>query len=325
MSNCTYKRRVVIVDDSRTIQAMLDNAFSKRPDFQVVGFAGDATSAAELIRRLIPDVVTIDFNMPYLDGGALLGMIRDLDTVCKIVVSDKPLQNMALATRLIDAGASTYISKRELVDNPAAFFNQINAAASMSTKPKPKPSGMDGRLLADLRPGDVETVPGRLSFPVPADELGRLRLLRQVNLSNATRERHFDLITQHVAKVTAFPVCLLTFIDRDTQWIKSAAGLEMESTPRDQALCNYTISQGGAFVVTNTTADLRFANNPLVTDGPKIRSYAGQPIKTIDGIAIGALCVIDNRVRVVSAQTLFHLSAMAGLVAELVGQRRAAA
>jgi chemotaxis response regulator CheB len=65
-------RRVVVVDDSRTIQAILDNAFSARTDFRVVGFAADGNVAAEMIRRLMPDVVTIDLAMPYIDGEALL-------------------------------------------------------------------------------------------------------------------------------------------------------------------------------------------------------------------------------------------------------------
>ena len=72
MQSTSASLRVVIVDDSRTIQAMLDNAFSKRAGFQVVGFCSDPTNAAEMIRRLRPDIVTIDLIMPYIDGAGLL-------------------------------------------------------------------------------------------------------------------------------------------------------------------------------------------------------------------------------------------------------------
>ena len=90
MGSSPLQLKVVIVDDSRTVQAMLDNAFSKRTDFDVVGFASDAPSAAEMVRRLKPNIVTIDLCMPYLDGAALLEMLSDTPTVCKIVVSIPP-------------------------------------------------------------------------------------------------------------------------------------------------------------------------------------------------------------------------------------------
>ena len=118
------KLRVVIVDDSRTIQAMLDNAFSKRTDFRVVGFSSDAATAVDMIRNLMPDIVTIDLNMPYIDGATLLRMIADLETVCKIIVSDAPLKNLALAASLGQAGAALCLGKTDLAADPDAFFYQ---------------------------------------------------------------------------------------------------------------------------------------------------------------------------------------------------------
>ncbi len=320
------ERRVVIVDDSRTIQAMLDNAFSIRPDFRVVGFCSDAESAVETIRRLMPDLVTIDLCMPYLDGAALLGMIADIKDVCKVVVSDTAVTNLLLTSKLMEAGASACLGKTELARNPDSFFKKINAALAAVGKAKrhhPVPSG--DAASARVEAPRVAMADAVASFPVPADEAARLELIRAKALANASREAQFDLITKHVAKMTAFPACLLTFIDRDTQWIKSAYGLDTESTPRDQAFCNYTISQGGAFVVTDTAADERFARNPLVTGAPHIRSYAGHPVVTEDGVAVAALCVIDTRVRPASKQVLDQLAGASEIIAELINQRPAIA
>lgn len=316
------KLRVVIVDDSRTMQAMLDNAFSKRPDFQVVGFSSDATTAVDMIRNLMPDVVTIDLNMPYIDGATLLRMVADLETVCKIVVSDAPLKNLALSTSLIQAGAALCLGKADLADNPEGFFAKVRSAAREIGRGKglyrttaegaTSPKG----VAAQLPPACADK-----HFPIPADEHHRLGFLRRHDLANNERERRFDLVTRHLTRVTDFPVSLLTFIDRDTQWIKSASGLELGCTPREDAFCNYTIAQGGAFVVANAASDQRFAHFPTVANSPNVRCYAGYPVTTSDGINIGALCVIDNRVRTVSRSVLDQLAGMADIVAEIINQR----
>ena len=316
------ERRVFIVDDSRTIQAMLDNAFSSRPGFRVVGFSGDARAAAEMIRTMLPDIVTIDLCMPYLDGAALLAMIGDLTGICKIIVSDTTTTNLLLTSKLVEAGASLCLGKSELIRDPDAFFKKINTAAdAVGRHKRPHPSPVRGATDAradrarDIEPASVA------AFPVPADEALRLRTLHRKSLANASAERQFDLITRHVARATGFPACLLTFIDRDTQWIKSAYGLEVKSTPRHQAFCNYTISQGGAFVVSDTGADKRFCDNPLVTGAPNIKSYAGHPVVTSDGVRVAALCVIDTRARTVSRQMLDNLADLSDIVAEIVDQR----
>lgn len=314
--------RVVIVDDSRTMQAMLDNAFSQRADFRVVGFSSDATMAVEMIRRLMPDIVTIDLNMPYIDGATLLRMIDNLKSVCKIIVSDSPAKNLALSASLINAGAALCVAKSDLVANSDKFFAKINAVATGVCK------GRGYRLRSAGVLGDreitVDTVlpyARKRAFPVPADERARIHIARQKRLTNSERERQFDLVTKHVAMVTGFPVSLLTFMDRDTQWIKSSSGLDLNSVPREEAFCNYTISQGGTFVVANAASDERFSRFPTVTDAPSIRCYAGHPVTTSDGVTVGALCVIDNRVRTVTKNVLDQLAGMSEIVAEMINQR----
>jgi DNA-binding NarL/FixJ family response regulator len=316
------KLRVVIVDDSRTIQAMLDNAFSKRTDFRVVGFSSDAATAVDMIRNLMPDIVTIDLNMPYIDGATLLRMVADLETVCKIVVSDAPLKNLALAASLGQAGAALCLGKTDLAADPDAFFTKVRTAARGIRKGARHHRGtVEGLRRLVIAATEMSPVHAESHFPVPIDEKDRLQFLRRNDLANNERERRFDLVTRHLTRVTDFPVSLLTFIDRDTQWIKSASGLEIGSTPREEAFCNYTIAQGGAFVVANATSDRRFSHFPSVANSPSVRCYAGYPVITSDGINVGALCVIDNRVRTVPKHVLDQLAGMADIVAEMIDQR----
>ena len=320
MTSSQARRRVVIVDDSRTIQAMLDNAFGSRPEFQVVGFAADASTAVEVIRRLTPDIVTVDLTMPYLDGEALLVMLQGLDRVCKVVVSDRCVSNRLLNTRLVQAGASLCLAKSELIDNPAAFFKKIGVAAARINDGGPaRPTTTDAPMFG------IGPAAPPVRFPVPADERERLARGKCKNLFNALREPQFDVVTRNAARLTGFPISMLTFIDRDTQWIKSAHGMDMETTPRDQAFCNYTIAQGGPFVVANAVTDERFAANPLVTEAPGIRTYTGHPVVTGDGVTIGALCIVDTRVRLVSRHALDQLAGMAEIVAEFIDLRPAIA
>jgi DNA-binding NarL/FixJ family response regulator len=326
MRDRRLERSVVIVDDSRTIQALLDNAFSKRNDFRVVGFSSDASVAAEMIRELRPDVVTIDLCMPYLDGAGLLDLISDLDDVCKVIVSDLPFKNLLLSAKLIEAGAAACVAKSDLAANQEGFFRKVNAAiASNKARPRTAPKPLIALTTSELTPLPETPSNEIIPFPVPADEAKRIETLHRKRLLNAKPERQFDLVTKHVAKVTAFPVALLTFIDKDTQWIKSASGLDVTQTPRSEAFCNYTIAQGGPFVVANAASDLKFARNPLVTGGPSIRCYAGHPVVTSDGLTVGSLCVIDNRVRTVSKHVLDQLAGMSAIVAEMIDQRPALA
>ena len=317
------KRRVVIVDDSRTMQAMLENAFGGRPDFEVVGVAGDAKSGAEMIKLLRPDIATIDLCMPYIDGAALLKMISEVRGTCAITVSDQSARNVAVTAELQKLGAVACLSKVELARDPKSFFKKVNEAydtfdaarkhriASFRTMP----------TSGERTPASVLPNLPRPSFPVPLDERRRLDILGRTQLANAVRERQFDAVTRHFAAATDFPVCLITFIDKDTQWIKSGVGLTALSTPREQAFCNYTISQGGAFVVEDATTDSRFSTNPLVIGPPRIRSYAGHSIEARDGTRIGALCLIDIKPRKVSSAVLRQLAGMAEIVSEMIAQR----
>lgn len=272
------------------MQAMLDNAFSRRPDFEVVAFSSDAFSAAAIVRNLMPDIVTIDLQTSHMDSIALMRLIGDLTSVCKIIVADKPFSDLFQISKLMDAGASVCLKKSDLAHNPDAFFKRLNLAGNSFARAN-KTIGLANLNISSgvnaTNLPSVHEVPAQ--YPVPRDENQRLDFIARKLLSNAIPERHFDLVTKYLASVTSFSSCLLTFIDQDTQWVKSTHGIAVESTPRSQAFCNYTIANGGMFVVSDATKDKRFFQNPLVVGAPHIRTYAGQAVTNADGIAVGGI------------------------------------
>lgn len=114
-------------------------------------------------------------------------------------------------------------------------------------------------------------------------------------------EEEFDELVKLAAELCTAPVGLMTLIDSHRQFHKSRIGFDMESMPRSEAFCDHTIRQRGTFVVQDALEDERFRNNPHVTGGPQIRFYAGCPLLTADGDAVGALCVIDTKPRELSS------------------------
>ncbi|WP_375391128.1 response regulator [uncultured Sphingomonas sp.] len=317
------EQRVVIVDDSRTTRAVLEAVLDASTAFRVVGVASDAPSAAKMVADLKPDLVTIDLCMPYIDGAGLLAMLAGQNDVCKVVISDHAASSMAMVTRLRNAGAATCIAKRDIAADPAAFVRTMQGIAASFRRPgalpRSVPSDHEGALRAMPYRGLRRALP--FGYPIPKDEAERLDYLARKHLANAERERQFDLITGHVAQLSTFPMCLMTFIDRDTQWLKSAYGLAGSSTPRCEAFCNYTIAQDDCFVVRNAANDPAFATNPLVTGDPQIRTYVGHPIVTQEGIHAGALCVIDKKVRLVTDTLKAELKGMAEIAAETLNRR----
>ncbi len=135
------------------------------------------------------------------------------------------------------------------------------------------------------------------SYPIAIDEVERINKLKKYQVLNNNEEPSFARLTQLAKLFFNMPVVTITFMDEDTQYLKSVHGLGgVCTTTRKVAICNYTVLSNDVFVVPDLTKDSRFNQNPLVTDWPKIQFYAGAPIiMHEDGktYRLGSLCLMD--------------------------------
>jgi PAS domain S-box-containing protein len=133
--------------------------------------------------------------------------------------------------------------------------------------------------------------------PLPHNELGRLATLRQYDILDTPDEPAFDDLTRLASTICGVPIALITFVDERRQWFKSRVGLALRETARDGFFCAHTILQRDIFVIPDAQMHPDFAANPLVNDGPCLRFYAGMPLITPSGHAVGTLCILDRKPR----------------------------
>lgn len=148
----------------------------------------------------------------------------------------------------------------------------------------------------------------------PADEPKRLEALRALQILDTAPEERFDRLTRLARRVFDVPIALVSLVDKDRQWFKSKVGLDACETSRDISFCGHAILDDKVFVVSDAASDPRFADNPLVTDAPHIRFYAGCPLMLADGSKIGTLCVIDRQPREMNAEDRGLLEDLARIV-----------
>jgi len=125
-------------------------------------------------------------------------------------------------------------------------------------------------------------------------EARRLAALRRYDILDTPREAAFDEIVALAAEICGVPIALVSLVDEERQFFKAEIGLGVDGTPLDRSFCVRTILEDDLLLVPDATLDPRFANNPLVTEAPHVRFYAGAPLVTREGLPIGALCVLDT-------------------------------
>ena len=150
--------------------------------------------------------------------------------------------------------------------------------------------------------------------PIPANERERLRALHDLLILDTPPDEKFDRVVRFAAEQLDMPIALVSLVDAHRHWFKSRIGVTSSEFPREIAFCAHAIMQPDLFVVEDAQADVRFADNPHVTGGPRVRFYAGAPLSAPGGERIGTLCVLDHKPRSLDVVELATLEALRELV-----------
>lgn len=162
-----------------------------------------------------------------------------------------------------------------------------------------------------------------MNAPTPRNEAARLQALRDYDILDTLEEQAFNDIATLASFICDAPVALISLVDENRQWFKARVGIDATHTPREHAFCAHAILQPqDVMVVNDAQSDARFSDNPLVTGDPNIRFYAGAPLVTPQGDALGALCVIDRKPRQLPAENLEALRALSRQVVAQLELRR---
>lgn len=149
---------------------------------------------------------------------------------------------------------------------------------------------------------------------LPSNEAERLHALRTLKILDTTHEERFDRVTRMAKRMFGVEISLVSLVDEDRQWFKSKQGLDALETPREISFCGHAINQDGLFIIPNAVEDERFYDNPLVTNAPNIRFYAGYPLKLRQGVNLGTLCLIDSKPKHLSEEDKQLLSDLGAMI-----------
>lgn len=159
--------------------------------------------------------------------------------------------------------------------------------------------------------------------PIPPSEEQRIARLLGFEILDTGNDHRLDRLTKLASIICDVPAAMISLVDRNRQWFKSVYGLPIRETPRDISFCAHAILEPDRiFVVPDTTKDPRFATNPLVTESPYIRFYAGVPLITEDRLPIGTFCVVDYKPKQLDEKQLEGLRRLSEIAMDMIDIHR---
>ena len=161
-----------------------------------------------------------------------------------------------------------------------------------------------------------------LQAPIPPNDAARLQELRSYGVLDSPDEQAFDDIGALVRDIAATPIGIISLVDENRQWFKSCIGLDAKEMPRNISFCGHTILQRTPLIINDALEDPRFCDNPLVIQEPHIRFYAGFPLISSNGLALGSLCAVDQQPRQLNDSQIQALERLARLAVRQMELKR---
>jgi phosphoribosyl 1,2-cyclic phosphodiesterase/DNA-binding response OmpR family regulator len=239
-------------------------------------FFSDIAEARKLISKDRPSLVMLEYDKTRVDGMTTCRAIRQIrdDELPVVMISAQE-----------DPGAGAAAGVSDWLIRPFS-------ASYARTK---------------IRAWVLRTECRWIRATIPDDEERRIASLRELKILDTEPEERFDRVTRLAAAVFDVPMALISLVDENRQWFKSCLGLSAKETPRDAAFCAHVVYGREPVIVPDTFKDVRFADNPLVINEPRIRFYAGYPLILYDGSCIGTLCLLDTRPRILEGHDFERL------------------
>ena len=275
----------MIVENSSLVRSSLRRALAVVPELRLVTEAGDGSAALAALEAATPDLILVNLNLCSTIPASFLSQVRRTGYGGWILA----LSDMIVppfCDSCMDMGADA------VLDLSLEFDKMVN------------------ELRAKLP-------------PKPANEAERLIYLNSLQVLDTPEEPVFDELVRQAASLLHAPIALVSLVDDSRQWFKARHGLDARETSRTIAFCAHAINGKDLFVVEDAREDFRFSSNPLVRGAPHIRFYAGMPLVTPNGEALGTLCVIDRKPRTLSESQGLALRLLARDVLKEFNLRRA--
>lgn len=160
------------------------------------------------------------------------------------------------------------------------------------------------------------------SFPIPIGEEDRLETLEKYQIVGTGSEADYSAIVELVAQIANTPMAAVSLVDKNRTWFKASKGLPVTEMSREESFCAHAVVGNEMLVVEDASIDSRFSAHSVVVTAGGIRFYAGMPLVTPEGHAIGALCVADVVPRTINAQQKASLETLARCIVSLLEYRR---